>query len=119
MNQDPKLCDYCGRRFEWRKKWEKNWSEVKFCSSKCSKQNMKTSEDIEDKIMELLNLRGRSKSICPSEVLAAENKSNKVLMEEVRCAARRLVHQGKILITQKNKPVDPSDFRGPIRLKLK
>ncbi|MFL2584522.1 MAG: DUF2256 domain-containing protein, partial [Flavobacteriaceae bacterium] len=23
--------------FKWRKKWEKNWNEVKYCSQKCRK----------------------------------------------------------------------------------
>ncbi|WP_218353778.1 DUF2256 domain-containing protein [Alteromonas lipotrueiana] len=31
-----KLCPVCKRPFFWRKKWEKNWSEVKYCSKRCS-----------------------------------------------------------------------------------
>jgi hypothetical protein len=31
----PKLCKTCGLQFEWRKKWAKNWEEVKFCSTRC------------------------------------------------------------------------------------
>lgn len=69
--------------------------------------------------MKLLTARGRTKSICPSEILPTLEKSDKMLMEQVRCAARRLVHKGKVFITQKNKIVDPSSFKGPIRLKLK
>ena len=30
-----KLCAVCNRPFTWRKKWEKDWEEVKFCSEKC------------------------------------------------------------------------------------
>ena len=30
-----KLCVACGRPFAWRKKWERAWSEVKFCSDAC------------------------------------------------------------------------------------
>ncbi|MDN5349757.1 MAG: hypothetical protein PWQ54_1153 [Bacteroidales bacterium] len=30
-----KICLVCGRPFIWRKKWEKNWDELKFCSEKC------------------------------------------------------------------------------------
>ncbi|MCA0313637.1 MAG: DUF2256 domain-containing protein [Candidatus Melainabacteria bacterium] len=30
-----KVCLSCGRPFTWRKKWEKVWSEVKYCSKKC------------------------------------------------------------------------------------
>jgi len=31
-----KDCATCGRPFAWRKKWEKNWDEVKYCSKKCA-----------------------------------------------------------------------------------
>jgi hypothetical protein len=29
------ICIVCNKPFTWRKKWEKNWSEVKYCSQKC------------------------------------------------------------------------------------
>jgi len=31
----PKVCIRCERPFEWRKKWAKNWDEVKYCSQSC------------------------------------------------------------------------------------
>jgi hypothetical protein len=31
----PKICARCGLPFEWRKKWAKNWDEVKYCSTRC------------------------------------------------------------------------------------
>jgi hypothetical protein len=30
-----KTCAHCRRPFGWRKKWEKVWAEVKYCSEKC------------------------------------------------------------------------------------
>ncbi|MDG1333036.1 MAG: DUF2256 domain-containing protein [Crocinitomicaceae bacterium] len=30
-----KVCPVCERSFAWRKKWEKNWTEVKYCSERC------------------------------------------------------------------------------------
>ncbi len=30
-----KDCVVCGRPFVWRKKWEKVWDEVKYCSDAC------------------------------------------------------------------------------------
>jgi hypothetical protein len=30
-----KTCLVCGRPFTWRKKWEKVWEEVKYCSERC------------------------------------------------------------------------------------
>ncbi|MBC3907758.1 DUF2256 domain-containing protein [Undibacterium umbellatum] len=34
-----KLCQTCGLPFNWRKKWEKNWDEVKYCSQRCRNNN--------------------------------------------------------------------------------
>jgi hypothetical protein len=36
-NLPQKTCVVCRRPFTWRKKWEKNWNEVKYCSEKCKK----------------------------------------------------------------------------------
>lgn len=33
-----KPCAACGRPFAWRKKWERDWEQVKFCSDRCRLQ---------------------------------------------------------------------------------
>ena len=30
-----KTCIVCKRPFTWRKKWEKDWENVKYCSKRC------------------------------------------------------------------------------------
>ena len=35
VNLPVKTCVTCGLTFTWRKKWEKNWDEVKYCGEKC------------------------------------------------------------------------------------
>ncbi len=30
-----KTCATCGRPFTWRKKWEKVWQDVRYCSDAC------------------------------------------------------------------------------------
>lgn len=35
QNLPEKVCLQCNRAFSWRKKWEKNWNEVKYCSERC------------------------------------------------------------------------------------
>ncbi|MDW8431694.1 MAG: DUF2256 domain-containing protein [Flavobacteriales bacterium] len=30
-----KICARCGRPFTWRKRWEKCWPEVRYCSQRC------------------------------------------------------------------------------------
>ncbi|MFM7321506.1 MAG: DUF2256 domain-containing protein [Armatimonadota bacterium] len=34
-NLPTKDCAACGRPFAWRKKWERCWDEVRFCSDRC------------------------------------------------------------------------------------
>jgi hypothetical protein len=33
-----KTCPVCQRPFVWRKKWERCWEEVRYCSEKCRRQ---------------------------------------------------------------------------------
>ncbi|MGH1435444.1 MAG: DUF2256 domain-containing protein [Lewinella sp.] len=40
-----KLCLHCQRPFSWRKKWEKVWDEVKYCSNRCGKENRQARKD--------------------------------------------------------------------------
>ena len=75
--------------------------------------------DFKDDILTLLHDRGANKTICPSEVLPPDLKQDKVMMEHVRRSARLLAAEDKIEITQSGKVVDPTSFKGPIRLKLK
>ena len=37
MKLPSKICIVCELPFNWRKKWKKNWNEVKYCSEKCSR----------------------------------------------------------------------------------
>ena len=30
-----KICAACGKPFAWRKKWERDWDNVRFCSERC------------------------------------------------------------------------------------
>jgi hypothetical protein len=40
-NLPEKICLTCGRPFTWRKKWEKVWEEVKYCSDRCRQEKKK------------------------------------------------------------------------------
>lgn len=35
QNLPTKTCPVCNREFEWRKKWEDDWENVKYCSERC------------------------------------------------------------------------------------
>ena len=114
-----KVCERCGRTMQWRAKWARNWNEVKYCSDACRKQRLTAVDTaLEDAILQLLNARARNASICPSEAArAVGGESWQSLMEPARKAARRLVAQEKVQITQAGKVVDPSRAKGPIRIR--
>ena len=115
-----KVCVACGRRIVWRKKWERDWENVRYCSDRC-RRGGRTDIDrrLERTILELLAARARSATICPSEAARIVGGDDwRLLMEPSRSAARRLVAAGAIEITQSGHVVDPSTARGPIRLRL-
>lgn len=41
QNLPEKVCVTCKKPFVWRKKWEKTWLDVKFCSDRCRKAKPK------------------------------------------------------------------------------
>jgi nucleoid-associated protein YgaU len=79
--------------------------------------------ELEAEILRLLQARGEGRTICPSEAARAvarsdERKDWEPLMEPARAAARRLVAEGKIVITQGGVVVDSDTAKGAIRLRL-
>jgi len=40
-----KICIVCGKPYDWRKKWAKNWNEVKYCSQRCRLNKNKNSSE--------------------------------------------------------------------------
>ena len=110
----------CGRTIAWRKKWERDWEGVKYCSKTCRRAKATPVDaDLERAILALLRARAVGATICPSEAARKVEPENwRDLMEASRSAARRLVDAGSIEITQQGRPVDPSSARGPIRLRL-
>lgn len=121
MRPEPasKTCVACGRTITWRKKWERNWDEVRYCSEACRRHRVDdTDRALEQAILSLLNARSAGSTICPSEVARAVGGDDwRALMEPARSAARRLVAAGAAEITQGGKVVDPSTARGPIRVR--
>ncbi len=116
-----KICQTCGRTFSWRKKWERSWETVRYCSDLCRREKPGDLDArLEQAILGVLASRDRGATICPSEAArAVEPDDWKPLMERTRRAARRLVRQGSLVITKGGQEVSPDDARGPIRLRLR
>jgi hypothetical protein len=114
-----KPCVSCGRTITWRKKWERNWDEVRYCSDACRRHRVNdTDRALEQAILSLLDARAGGATICPSEAARTVGDDGwRELMEPARAAARRLVAAGEVVITQGGAVVDPSTARGPIRIR--
>jgi hypothetical protein len=116
---DAKTCLSCGRQMQWRKSWERNWDDVRYCSAACRKSKVGDADRaLEAAIVSLLEQRSSGASICPSEAARVVGGDDwRELMEPARRAARRLVAQRMVEITQKGRVVDPSFAKGPIRIR--
>ncbi|RYC03575.1 DUF2256 and DUF3253 domain-containing protein [Nocardioides zhouii] len=122
MPPEPKTCQSCGRTIEWRKKWERDWDQVRYCSASCRKRGVSdVDRRLEQTILDLLARRARTSTICPSDAARAvggdDEETWRDLMEPARRAARRLVDRGEVVITQGGKVVDPSTAKGAIRIR--
>ncbi|WP_238148951.1 DUF2256 and DUF3253 domain-containing protein [Serinicoccus sediminis] len=118
-----KVCEACGRTITWRKKWERDWDQVRYCSTACRRRGVgDVDRALEAAIGALLDQRARDATICPSEAArrVADDRDLQEwrdLMEPARRAARRLVAAGEVEIVQGGRVVDPSTARGPIRIR--
>jgi hypothetical protein len=93
---------------------------LKVATHRKSRDKQLTNIDLalESAIIELLSRRAAGKTICPSEAARMVDPTGwEELMDRSRAAARRLVAQGAIVITQQGSVVDPSSAKGAIRLR--
>ena len=114
-----KPCASCGRTIVWRKKWERDWDDVRYCSAACRRSRTDDADDaLERTVLDLLAQRARGATICPSEAARAVGGEQwRPLMEPARAAARRLVARGEVEITQGGRVVDGSTAKGPVRVR--
>jgi hypothetical protein len=134
-----KVCASCGRAFAWRRAWARDWDQVRYCSDACRRRKVRpVDRALEVAILELLDARAVGATICPSEAArqvaasdpdggppsprssrapAAGAEAWRELLEPARRAARRLVDSGEVELTQRGRVVDPSTFRGPVRIR--
>ena len=119
---EPKTCASCGRTIEWRKKWERDWDEVRYCSTSCRRHGVDHDRPGAGgrPSSTCSRARARAATICPSDAARAvpgDDDGWRELMEPARRAARRLVAAGDVVITQGGKVVDPSTAKGAIRIR--
>ena len=80
---------------------------------------MATTPDVSQAIIIMATLRGPDKTVCPSEIARALFPGDwRKHMNEVRASAIELQLEGKVIITQKGKPVDVDKIKGPVRIRI-
>jgi len=114
-----KVCESCGFVFTWRKRWARDWAEVRVCSEACRRGKRAAGGDrYTEAIVALLSKRAPTASICPSEVARALSANEwRALMDAVRAAGVRLAKRGVVAITQGDREVEISLVTGPIRFR--
>lgn len=117
-----KPCALCARVITWRKKWERSWEQVKYCSDACRRAARSNDPQLVERALEqamLALLASGTDSICPSQAARHVRPDDwRTWMDATHQAARRLVARGAIEITQAGRVVDPMLAKGPIRLRL-
>ena len=111
------LCRACGRPIE---RTSKDGSPLSYCSRRCRSQRVRPADRaLERGILDLLEARETTATICPSEVVRRLHPDDwRARMEDVRRAGRRLAMRDEIEFLQHGRVVDPATVRGPIRLRL-
>ena len=104
-----KTCARCGRRFSWRKKWARDWDDVRYCSAACRRQKIGPRDRAnETKILRALNT-------APNSGIALETLASSVDQSEpLRQAARRLALEGRLKLVQSGRTIDPRTLRGRV-----
>ncbi|MGN6608803.1 MAG: DUF2256 domain-containing protein [Jatrophihabitans sp.] len=107
-----KTCASCGRRFEWRKKWERDWDAVRYCSTACRRRGV-TDVDAELEAALRAALPRRGATADPQDAArSVGGEAWRDLLEPARRAARRLVAAGEAEVVVAGRVVDPSTAKG-------
>ena len=108
---EDKICRSCGRRIEWRKKWERNWDQVVYCSTACRRRGI---TEADRRAEETIRHAVRHSAGATSLSAVTPDAQHTELW---RRAARRLVAAGEIEMIQSGRVVDPSTAAGEVSVR--
>ncbi len=115
---EPRTCRSCGRRIEWRKKWERTWESIAYCSDSCRARKIRPIDAaLEEWLLARLDGAPRGTTVDPADAATALAGGGTGLTEPARRAARRLVDRGLAEMVQRGAVVDPSTAQGPVALR--
>jgi hypothetical protein len=107
-----KVCETCGRRFSWRKKWARDWAAVRYCSRRCRGTRGRGLE-LEGQLLQALSEHPARRWIA----LTPETVGLSVSVESLRQAARRLAERGVVELGWRGRVVDPTAARGALEVR--
>ena len=123
MRREQKYCTVCGRQMTWRKRWQRNWEQVRYCSKACRRRGLSsTDRQLETAIMGVLDTQATSDGIS-IQALTAELKTIPAdhqpqhLVPATKNAVRRLANSGSLEVRQHGRRVDPSTTKGPFTIR--
>ena len=117
MPPEPKTCRSCGRQITWRKKWERDWDEVRYCSRACRSRGVTAADTGLEELARRL-LRNAPRGVADAELARAFDAEGwREQLEPARRAARRLVAAGEVELVQQGRVVDPSTAVGTFTLR--
>ena len=108
---EDKICQSCGRRIEWRKKWARDWDQVLYCSTACRRRGV---TEADRKAEEAIRYAVRHSAGATSLAAISWDAQHP---EILRRAARRLVAAGEIEMIQGGRVVDPATAVGEVSIR--
>ena len=113
-----KVCASCGRAFTWRKKWAKNWEQVRYCSTRCrSKGTILPQDPLIQAVFDALK-RVPSKRACTVDAIEQALHEQGHSAQQTRVALRTMIHAGQISSMEGNKRIAPERLKGNSTLRL-
>lgn len=106
---ETRVCTVCGRSYSWRKKWERDWRQLRYCSKRCASRRLKrTDYRLEEAFLVLLGRAGSDHAISPDDAARLVDKAGwESLRQASLNAARRLCVRGELELVQDGRIVDP------------
>ena len=122
ISRTDKVCQACGRTITWRKKWERDWGNIRYCSNACRRRRSPRRDAQLEKSITGYLTQYPGKAISSAELLkllhATDTQTHTTKAEDVRRAMRRLAHQGRIEVIQQGKRIKPQNIRGEVQVRL-
>lgn len=118
--RERRVCTVCGRSYGWRKKWERDWRQLRYCSKRCSSRRLgRTDFRLEEALLLLLNRAGRGALVAPREAAKLVDKLGwQSLSDAALDAARRLGSRGAVELLDAGRPVDSDSAKRSVLVRL-